>query len=222
MDQTTVNILVEAIREATEPHWTTYLSAWATLGLFVVALAALGYAAYHVETAKDANTLSIKHLEEIANANQDQYRIARAHFLFSLDAMFEGDRIGEARKEYNVLKAEISTAVSNDEACKHLTPDGITTEFRSRFSRRLYELKEKEHGRYLSMINLCGFFETAGLLVESEMINMDHIFGLYGGAIVEVYDDFEDHLNKRRNDEESGDEYFKYFRLLAAQARNRM
>lgn len=52
----------------------------------------------------------------------------------------------------------------------------------------MFQTREEDTPAYLNFINLCGFFETVGLLCKRGHVDLDEILDLYANAIVTTAD----------------------------------
>ena len=62
----------------------------------------------------------------------------------------------------------------------------------------MFQTREEDTPAYLNFINLCGFFETVGLLCKRGHVDLDEILDLYANAIVTTADATHAHIALRR------------------------
>ena len=73
----------------------------------------------------------------------------------------------------------------------------------------------------MKILKLPGFFETVGLLVERDLMQLDDVLPLYGGALIQLHDVVEMHVSARAEETGMPPGYFKHFRSLAEKAQER-
>jgi len=166
------------------------------IGVLVVAAAGAVFAGYQ--------------LREIRRSNQRQADLAKATFLFDLDKLWESTQFAGARVAFEKLRADTEEHLRGHNGDQHLSKeDRLTLEF----SKRLYELKSQEMNGYTSLMSLCGFFETAGMLVDKGYVNLRDVDSLYGGTVLRLHETFAKHIEKRAEEFPPG--YLENFLLLA-------
>jgi hypothetical protein len=136
---------------------------------------------------------------------------AKATFLFELDKMFESGPFSRARSGFAVLKKDVDEHVKNHHP--HLSITDREETMSEEFSKRLYELRSHNHAHYLRLMSLCGFFETAGVLIEKGYIEEADIEALYGGGIIDLYAATRRHIAQRQEEMRPG--YLQWFKRLS-------
>lgn len=144
---------------------------------------------------------------------RQQTRQAKASFLFSLDTMWESNEFAVARADFFTLRRDTEKQVERDN--KEKPAQQVETLLAEEFSQKLYEMRDADTERYLRLLKLCGFFETAGLLVRQDYVSAYDIIGLYGGSIQRLFEVMDTHLQKRREEPGMPKGYFEHFRYLA-------
>ena len=117
---------------------------------------------------------------------RQQTRQAKASFLFNLDTMWESAEFAAARADFFTLRREIEKQVEDDNEEKPAQQVQLILD--EVFSQKLHKMRDKDTKRYLRLLKLCGFFETAGLLVRLDYVSAEDIIGLYGGSIERLYE----------------------------------
>lgn len=144
---------------------------------------------------------------------RQQTRQAKASFLFDLDTMWESTEFAVARADFFTLRRETEKQVEEDN--KEKPAQQVILLLAEEFSQKLYNMRDEDTERYLGLLKLCGFFETAGLLVRRNYVSADDIIGLYGGSIRRLFEVMDIHLQKRREEPGMPAGYFEHFRYLA-------
>lgn len=210
MDAEPLNTLLTAIEQVRTPVWILVVSAAANVVLAIVAALALYFAVRRTGTASKQAQAAIK-------ANEDRARRARAANILDFDRLWESSEFSDSRTAFQKLLKEVEAFV-NDEY-KHLDESRKSDTRRKEFSRRLDEMRDAEEVRYLEIMRLPGFFETVGLLVERNLIQLADIIDLYGGPLILLHDATEIHISSLSEKGVMPSGYFKYFQSLATLAK---
>ena len=214
MDAESLNTLLTAIEQARAPAWILFVSAAANVVLAIVAVWALYVAIHRTGAASEQARAAIK-------ANEDSARRARAAIIHDLDRLWESVEFSDPRTEFLKLRREIETFVNSKDDYKHFDESRKTDAFREEGSRCLHDMRDADEARYLKILKLPGFFETIGLLVERDLMRLDDVLDLYGGAIIQLHDVVEMHVSARAGETGIPPGYFEHFRSLAEKAQER-
>ena len=68
---------------------------------------------------------------------------------------------------------------------------------REQWTKTLAEMRDKNQQDYLTLMSLCFFFETVGMMVKLEYIDKVAIFGLFKGTILAVDNCFREHIDQK-------------------------
>lgn len=210
MDAEPLNTLLTAIGQVRIPVWILVVSAAANVVLAVVAVRALCLAIHRTDAASEQAQAAIK-------ANEDRARQARAANILNFDRLWESSEFSDSRTAFQELLKEVEAFV-NDEY-KHLDESRKSDTRRKKFSRRLDEMRDADEARYFKIMRLPGFFETVGLLVERNLIQLADVLDLYGGPLILLHDATEIHISSLSENGVMPSGYFKYFQSLATLAK---
>lgn len=212
MDTEPLNTLLTAIEQVRTPAWILFVSAAANVVLAVIAVLALYLAIHRTGAASEQAQAAIK-------ANEDRARRARAATIFDFDRLWESLEFNDSRTAFHKLRREVESFVNDNDEYKHLDESGKINALREECSRRLYEMRDADEARYLKIMKLPGFFETIGFLVERDLMQLDDILDLYGGALIQLHDVTGIHISSRsKEDIGMSAGYFEHFRSLAKKA----
>lgn len=139
-------------------------------------------------------------------------RQAQATFLFELDKMWESQEFAEARTRFEKLRKDAEDEVRN--LHPSLDAGSREREIQKTVSATLEGLRHSNMAEYVFIMKLCGFYETAGMLVKRQYVDFADIYGLYGGSILRLYSTAEIHINKRA-EEMPQPGYLEHFITLA-------
>lgn len=180
INQTQLKLLVEAL----DPSWVGYLYWWSQILLTAIA-AASAYFAYG-------------QLKNIAASRGDAVHIARATFLLELDRRWDGTEMVAARKLLSKTLGEAKETVSR---ANHLANDGERERLVGiEFSRTLAALRSTDTDAYQALMSICGFFETAGLMVKRGYVPADDLISLFGGPLATAGTCYRSHIQDRQNE----------------------
>jgi hypothetical protein len=148
-------------------------------------------------------------------------RQAKATFLFELDKMWESSEFATARSRSEALRKDARTFVEQ----KHDGLDAAGKEIKigEFIATEMARLRNEKTEDYVFLMKLCGFFETAGMLVHRRYAAFRDIDGLYRISILELYSEMQTHIRMRAETmpRDRGDEYLVHFRRLARRCRRR-
>lgn len=94
------------------------------------------------------------------------------------------------------------------------------------FTGRLTQLRKDAPDDYLSLMEICSFFETVGFATQMKYVHLRDIYELYGGAILRANTLFDAYLeSQRRALRQQGytveaKKYYEYFSKLAKEVEN--
>lgn len=154
------------------------------IGLFFIAVAALLYARGQVHAARDDIEQTLK--------------LSQASFLFNLDQKWDSPEMLESRKIFRNLHSDLTALVASkypllDDAHKvvKLGEELVAT---------LDQMRQQDLNNYATVMRVCGFFETVGLMVERGYIPLDEIDGMLRGPILQIKTCFGPHIRVRQNE----------------------
>jgi hypothetical protein len=141
-------------------------------------------------------------------AREDAVKISKAQFLLELDRRWEAESICSARQALARNLEEIKKQIGIDHP---MLNDGAKTDrIRSRFAVKLSEMRKANDPDYALLLSLCGFFETAGLMVELDYISLDAIKELFEGPIVDIDLCMREHIDERSKETGVPDGFFAH------------
>jgi hypothetical protein len=175
---------------------------WAAQGLLVlIALAAAGF--------------TYTQILALGRDSQERTRLARADFLLRLDNVFEGAEMTVARLAFERLRAEVRQAVLLE--MPGVAPDAPA--FQARLAEmgaeRLELLRQSHLVAYRRAMKVCGFYETLGLFLANEQVEISDVDRLLGGAIIAVYGFVHVHVARRREEPPVHADLFQNFERMA-------
>ena len=180
-----------------EHHWLEFAYWSSQTALFFVVLVGTMFAGYQLKEIKESDA-----------RRADQ---AKATFLFELDKMWESTEFAAARVAFETLRADVEQWAETNH--KHRDAVGRLQAMREEFSVRLFQLQKQNLAEYARLMRLCGFFETAGMLIKSRYVREGDILELYGGALIRLGETFGAHLRNRAEELPKG--YMENFIRLA-------
>lgn len=133
-------------------------------------------------------------LTELADANQQRLFNSRARFLFELDGRWEGQHMAKARIQFDILYDELHKRVCEDHPT--VNDDKLFEHLQRKFSGRLEEFRGTDKEKYQQLLQIIGFFETAGMLVAKKYISAEDILDLYAGSILKANRAFRGHIQE--------------------------
>lgn len=157
-----------------------------------------------------------------ATAATDTVTQAKVRTLLDVARDFNSSVLTDARAQFQELRESVEQALANDDSEKHLTENQRLEHARYEYSRQLYELRDNDLNRYLTILRLPGHFEMIGLLVSREYLVFEDIFELYSGAIIRLDEVVGAHIEKRQGEPGMPSGYLEHFRSLAKMTRERM
>jgi hypothetical protein len=141
--------------------------------------------------------------------------IARATFLLELDRRWDSETMTAAR----LFLTTIREAAAKEVAEKFPTQnDGVKERHIAELVyAKLNELHTTESPDYQKLLSICGFFETAGLMVKLGHVSTEEIMGLFRGPITVVDRCFRSHIQHRQNETGVPDGLFEHALYLCDQ-----
>lgn len=232
IDGEQLQLVLNTISETVGPHGWEIAGTLATLVIALTAIIAAGYAKHQIDAAKQtihgaeqAAREQLKSagqlLREIKNANEESAKFARANFLLQLNNVFQSETIIQARAEFKALRDMLEKEIKERQDYDKKTGKEIEDLRKQYFSDHLYKLRNHENDgekkKYIGLLNLCGFYETAAVLIENKCIGLDELVNLYGGAVVELHEWMEKHIEieKEKYEKRGKPGYFANFSELA-------
>jgi len=107
-------------------------------------------------------------------------KTSRAALLEQLVARWSTPPMTGARRKANQLIQEVETAHKEEPLDQRKLSEAAD------FTGRLTELRTNAPDDYLSLIEICSFFETVGFVAKKKYVNLRDIYELYGGSILQV------------------------------------
>lgn|GEM_PF-4026336 len=187
------------------------LSWVAQVFLALAACVGIFFGVRQLKDLKEQGELRIKQMEMQNKQLQSSNLQMKATFLFELDKMFESEPVAKARTSFVTLWKEVEDHVKNTHP--HQETPAREASISEEFSKRLYDLREGNLEAYTRLMTLCGFFETAGMLVHRGYTNKADIEGLYDGSIHHIYTAMKRHIQRRQEEMPPG--FYENFRRLA-------
>ena len=170
MDVNWVAQLVDAIKDSGEAHTLEIVYWLSQIGLFgVVSITAV--------FARDQ-------LRSLKQSRIDALHIAHAEFLLALDTRWDGAEMTACRSAIIKLRDSIHDEVAKGHPqAADARRNNIAGE---KFSEKLQEIREQKFEEYQVLMRICGFFETAGLMVKRGYVKSDDIVSLFKGPILVI------------------------------------
>ena len=210
MEPETAQNIFDAVRAVPQTHWLLSVSAGANVLLALIAALALGFAFQELRSNRTQTTVG-----------KAGIRQARVGTVLEIDRLWQSIDLAVCRAAVQTLRRDVQKYIKHNDALRHLPEDMKISTLRDECSRRLYAMRDNDRERYLAVLNLLGFFETVGMFVEKGYVPADDIIDLYGSSLLCADDVLGMHLQKRAEEPGMPAGYFKYFRSLAAKARER-
>lgn len=138
---------------------------------------------------------------------------SKANILLDLDKRWEGEELKTARKNRFTLEKSIKYIIEKSK------PYSKNVDIETIYLLAIKNFSSSKYENYMEMMDLCGFFETVGYIVEKKYLDFDDIYQLYGPAIVQSGDFFRVYLESEQNIRGS-EEYYCYFLRLYKRARH--
>lgn len=152
--------------------------------LLVVASLALVYAFHQVKAAHAANRQSLN--------------IGWATLLLELDGRWEGHELRTARVEIQKMVEKLTDIVGLNNP--RLGDDHKKQMLGEEFTKLLNDLQETDISNYSTIMRVCGFFETVGVMVEKNYIPLNEIDRLFRGPILTIDTCFRPHIEERQKE----------------------
>lgn len=239
IDSEQLAILLDAVTDAAAPQEWEIIGAAATVVIALTAIVAARYTKRQIDAAREAIRRTEeaarkqiesaeKNLREIKNANEESAKFAKANFLLQLNNQFQSPPFIEARADFKTTRGKLEEKIQERDDYDKKTREELEAILAQSFSDHLYALRghenQNERKKYGGMLNLCGFYENAAVLIKSKCIELDELTDLYGGAIVELHDCLRKHIEIEREKFESKGKpgYFANFTELAASVAPRL
>ena len=149
-------------------------------------------------------------------------KTSKAALLEQLDRRWSTPPMTGARHKANQLIQEVETAHKEEPLEQRKLSEAAD------FTGRLTKLREDVNTAddYLSLMEICSFFETVGFVAKKKYVNLQDIYELYGGSILLAGTLFDAYLESRRRAlREQGytveaKKHYEYFSWLAKEVRN--
>lgn len=175
---------LKVIVEALQSPWQEYAYWWSQIALTAIA-AVTGWAAWG-------------QLKSIRQSRDETAHIARATFLLELDRRWDSERLIKARLLLTQMRERASKEVATEYPTQN---DGIrAAQISKKMSDHLTKLHTEGSEDYQTIMSICGFFETAGLMVKNNHITKVEIDALFRGPIEAVNLCFRPHIVHRQNE----------------------
>jgi hypothetical protein len=154
------------------------------IGLFLASIAAALFAYFS--------------LRELRNEQRQHLQIAKASFLMEIDLRWDSEEIRKARRMYFAIGEDIKKIIAEENLVAN---DSIRQQkYREKWREALSQNRKADLDNYITLMALCGFFETVGLMVSRDYVKLDEIDALLRGPILGIDDCFRDHIKDRCNE----------------------
>ncbi|MCP1336406.1 DUF4760 domain-containing protein [Futiania mangrovi] len=139
-----------------------------------------------------------RELREIRHAREQSLNIARADFLLELDGRWEAPDMREARE----LFAQINEEIRGEVAAQALHGNDSARQARmcTAWLERLRKLRTSDAKSYNTLMRLCNFFETVGVMVARGYVSERDLDALLRGPILHVGATFRGHIQEREKE----------------------
>lgn len=158
---------------------TETISSLTTIVLAAGALVALLFVIYQVR--------------EFYRLRQSELRQEKGALLFKIESTFDGREVTNSRIAFMRLWEQVNATVPRE----NLAADKYAILLSEQFSEQLSRLRDEDLEKYTSIMLILGFFETVGVLVAKDYLELSDVSDLYGGAIIHVDHAFREHIRQR-------------------------
>lgn len=149
-------------------------------------------------------------------------KTSKAALLEQLDRRWSTPPMTGARHKAHQLIQEVETAHKEEPLEQRKLSEAVD------FTGRLTKLREDLNTAddYLSLLEICSFFETVGFVAKKKYVNLQDIYELYGGSILLAHTLFDAYLESQRHAlRERGymveaKKHYEYFSWLAKEVSN--
>jgi hypothetical protein len=131
----------------------------------------------------------------LADAQRQEYKLARAQFLLELDKKWDSTEMWEARTVFTQMVADTTSLVGRQNPMAR--EEERHTECQRVFAETLATMRTNNYRDYRMLLRMCGFFETAGLMVKKRYASPNDIMALFRGPIIEIDMCFRKHIDDR-------------------------
>jgi hypothetical protein len=163
-----------------EPHW---LEIWYWCSQVILCLIAFGTAIF----------AGIQ-LRVIRRSRLETLKTAKATFLLELDRRWDSAEMIQTRERFVRLRDDVKKKVSSENAVEN--PEERRRVMQEEFHKSLSPMKEINYKEYLSILRMCGFFETVSLMVKREYVDRRDIIDLFRGPMEQIDMCFPKHIKE--------------------------
>lgn len=209
------------------PVWVSYVSAAATVGLFLVAVLAFLLAYQQLRTVRgqtlvareavEAARAQSEAAEKQAQAAEQALKQSKIATMMELDRLWEGEEYARSRALLHTFRTEMEATARG-----HLPVAARTQDLMKTCSKALYQMRKTDEARYVELMRLPGFFETVGYFVGREFLAADDIYDLYGGGILRLNEIIGMHLELRAQESGMPPGYMENFFTLVGAMEERL
>jgi hypothetical protein len=141
---------------------------------------------------------------------------AQATFLLRLVDEWNSPEVREARKCFVIHSTKVKQDVFSHN--NHLKDSEIMSEVKERFRVEIRKMKEEDIvGDYSTLMLMCSFFETVGLLVRKKYVDINDIDALFRGPILNISTYFAPHIKDRQREKDSAPGMYENVLYLASE-----
>lgn len=131
-------------------------------------------------------------LKEMGDYRLQRVRIANAQLLMELDKRWDSREMHESRLIFKRTFDAISKKVATDHGT---VKDGEREKLmQGEWVNELHKKRKENPEEYTKLMDMCGFFETVGLMVDKDYIKFDDVKELLEGPIVNIGKCFRGHI----------------------------
>lgn len=133
-------------------------------------------------------------------ADSDQSRkISQARLMLDLDTRWDSPDMQITRQLFARTNIDIGKIVSQE---KPLAKDSAKAEIiKEKWAEHLGKLREEDINSYTSLMAMCGFFETVGIMVDRDYLSKEDMFALFLGPIIAIERCYSGHIYHRSQEE---------------------
>jgi hypothetical protein len=137
-------------------------------------------------------------LKEMGVYRQQRVRIANAQLLLELDNRWDSKDMHGSRLIFARTHNAITQKVGGDHP---IVKDGERKKFiQEAWAEELQKKRGESPQEYAKLMDICGFFETVGLMVDKNYIQFGDVVELFGGPIDNVGTCFGGHIAAREKE----------------------
>lgn len=181
--------------------------------------ASWGAQLFIVVIAIAAAIVALRQLGEMSRYRRQRLRIANAQLLMHLDNRWDSHDLHNSRLSFRAMRNAIHAKIGSenprvgDAERKNL--------MKQEWANNLREKRANDPEGYSRLMAMCGFFETVGLMVQREYIQIDDVLELFLGPIIDIDMCFGGHIAELEKEMGTPVGLYKHALNLSRQAARR-